>query len=434
MHTATPFEINVRLDCRPDKRNSDGLCHLYLRIHSTVENKPIFRYLKKYCSESDYSKMFKSDKTPKSLRELKNYCDAVRLAAEKQNNWTKCPNGYRSEIKKALSSQKPTSIKLKDGFKFWINKSKLTNTKDSYTYTEKALIRWKGEKKYNSLTYADVDEKFIEDWKNWLLEYGRADQRGDKRKKKDKIQGKKFDTRLSRGTLPRYLKSFKAVLGTAVKEKIIQNNPFDNIKIQGFTKKKIALSNEELEKIWNYKPQTFYEQRAMDFWKFSFLCFGLNLNDIARIERENVFEDHFTYMRRKTVNNVSDVKEKNIDLNDDMKEIIKRQESKGHYLFPFIKKSDSQETITKKLRVVLSDMRSQMHKIANKLEVKNFSMTWARHSFATKSVRDGYDLKKVGQLMDHSSTRVTDGYFAGWDDDMQKEIQKNLTNFKKKKE
>ena len=114
-----------------------------------------------------------------------------------------------------------------------------------------------------------------------------------------------------------------------------------------------------------------------------------------------------------------------------MREIISRQESKGHYLFSFLRKTDSQDDITKKLRTILSDMRGQMHKIADKLEIKNFSMTWARHSFATKSLRDGYDIKKIGALMDHGSVKTTEGYFAGFEDKSQKEIQKNLTNFKK---
>ena len=430
MKTTTPFDINVRLDCRKEKRNASGQCHLYLRIHSSTENKPIFRYLKKYCSESDYDNMFKSDKTSKSLRELKNYCDSVRLEAEKHNNWKTCPNGYRSELKKALKEVKPTSIKLSDGFKYWISKSKLINTKDTYVYSEQALKRWKGEK-YNSLTYGDIDVKFIQDFKEWLLINGRADQRGEKRKAKDKKEGKIFNTKLSRGTLPRYLKGLKAVIGTATKEGIIQKNPFDNYQIQGYTKKKIALSNEELDKIWNYKPETFYELRAMDFWKFSFLSFGLNLNDIARIERKQVFDNHITYIRKKTVDNVTVVEEKNIDLTTEMREIISRQESKGHYLFSFLRKTDSQDDITKKLRTILSDMRGQMHKIADKLEIKNFSMTWARHSFATKSLRDGYDIKKIGALMDHGSVKTTEGYFAGFEDKSQKEIQKNLTNFKK---
>ena len=76
---------------------------------------------------------------------------------------------------------------------------------------------------------------------------------------------------------------------------------------------------------------------------------------------------------------------------------------------------------------------NQLKKIAKKINIPEFTMTWARHSYSTKALRDGYSMKQVGELMNHGSTKTTENYFAGFTTESADEIQDSLSNFENEK-
>ncbi len=65
---------------------------------------------------------------------------------------------------------------------------------------------------------------------------------------------------------------------------------------------------------------------------------------------------------------------------------------------------------------------------ANKLP-ENISTYWARHSFATLSVRKGASMEFIQESLGHKDMATMQAYFAGFDDDTKKEFAKGLMDF-----
>jgi len=60
---------------------------------------------------------------------------------------------------------------------------------------------------------------------------------------------------------------------------------------------------------------------------------------------------------------------------------------------------------------------------------EDISTYWARHSFATYSIRSGASLEQISQALNHHDLSTTKGYFAGFEDDAMRALTDNLMNF-----
>jgi len=75
-------------------------------------------------------------------------------------------------------------------------------------------------------------------------------------------------------------------------------------------------------------------------------------------------------------------------------------------------------------------INQHFRKIAEKAKIESAPSTyWARHSFATNAIRNGASIEFVGDALNHSNTKTTQGYFAGFEDENRKELMLKLTSF-----
>ena len=66
--------------------------------------------------------------------------------------------------------------------------------------------------------------------------------------------------------------------------------------------------------------------------------------------------------------------------------------------------------------------------VANKLP-SDISFYYARHSFATNSLRKGASMEFISEALNHSDLSVTKNYFAGFEDEAKKEFANSIMNF-----
>jgi integrase len=169
--------------------------------------------------------------------------------------------------------------------------------------------------------------------------------------------------------------------------------------------------------------------RALDIWRFSFLCNGINLKDIALLKWENISGDYMEFYRKKTENTKRDnVLPIRVHLNKHAQTIIKRWGSVSgdadQYLFPVLEPGLSVQEIENRIANLTRTTNKYLKRIGEQLGIPTKLTTYtARHSFATKLKNsEKVSLSFIMESLGHSSIKTTMDYLAGFEDDS---IRKN---------
>jgi len=247
------------------------------------------------------------------------------------------------------------------------------------------------------------------------------------------------DLERSRTTVSIYVRALRAVFNTAIRDKEIDveiypfgKNKYQPPKVRNVKK---ALGNEQLKKLFDSKPKTIEQSKAKDFWFFSYTCNGMNIKDIALLKYKDIQEDKIIFYRAKTINtSKTDLKPVTIYLNDYITTIIKKygnkNTNKNEYIFPIISSEDTETIKYSKIKNFTKFINQNLKLLAaNEGLSADISTYWARHSFATNSIRKGASMEYVMEALSHNNLKTTIGYFAGFEDKDKKEFAKNLMTF-----
>ncbi len=231
------------------------------------------------------------------------------------------------------------------------------------------------------------------------------------------------------------MKSFRALLRDAIKEKIIDplSDPFINFPITGVEteKEKLnldeirlieALSLEEGSLIWHCR----------NAFLFSFYCAGVRAGDLLQLRWCNITSDgRLKYQMGKNH------KSRDLVLVEPAQMILKYYKKEGSkkesYIFPFMDETkpyayaiDLKERDTLPIELkkrLLNDVSAKnallnkyLKKIAEMAGIgKKVSMHISRHSFAKVAKDEGVDNLHLKSLMAHSSIKVTETYMGNFD-------------------
>ena len=198
----------------------------------------------------------------------------------------------------------------------------------------------------------------------------------------------------------------------AYRMKLIEENPFENVKIsKSYEEVKLYLTDEELDSLCTlyYKGDLSPRKRKILLF-FLFMCFGsMHVGDAKSFMIEQIGEKYISYVRRKTRN------------------------SKGVQIYIPISKS---------LRKVLCEARGRrmsgqlfvglpsnqkinvaLKQIADSVGIKKeMCCKMGRHTFATLFARHTHDLNTLKKLMGHSSYSETLRYAHVVEEDKLKAI------------
>lgn len=326
------------------------------------------------------------------------------------------PFSFQKFEKKFLKNRQEFAS-LKSAFDAYINRLKSEErigTASAYQTALNSLLLYKGDIKLNEIT---VD--YLKGFEKNLIMDG-----------------------LSYTTVGIYLRPLRAILNLAKSEDIISNDeyPFGKRKYiipTGVNLKK-ALDIKQIEAIFNYKCSNgYFEERAKDFWIFSYLANGMNMKDIAMIKRKNVFSDRITFTREKTkLTKRTQPQPIVFERTQYINKIIKQWQSKeidnpDGYLFDIISSNDNATEIKKKVNQFTQVTNKWMKRIGNDLGIETKLTTYvARHSFATILLFKGNaPIKHISNKLGHSSVPITEKYIASCSFEEDKIYSKALTNF-----
>ncbi len=240
-------------------------------------------------------------------------------------------------------------------------------------------------------------------------------------------------------TVSMYLRALRTVFNKAISEKEIEPEiyPFgkNRYQVPSVQNVKKALNKDQLKTLFNSVPQSPEQEKAKDFWFFSYGCNGMNIKDIALLRWENMHEDKLIFYRAKTINtSKTHLKPITIYLTDHVKSVIEKygspKRSPKRLMFTILSDDQDEETKFARIKNFTRFINQNLKILATSNGITGeISTYWARHSFATIAIRNGATMEFVGESVGHSNVRTTQNYFAGFEDEDKREFMKTMMNF-----
>lgn len=233
-----------------------------------------------------------------------------------------------------------------------------------------------------------------------------------------------------------WMNYLKILYGKAVQDRVIdfKKNPFKNpytnpygFDISRFKKRRVSRTNnsrikdltlDQLRKIKSYEPKNQKEAEYLDVWFFSFYMFGVNLTDVAKLEKRDIKDGRWYYERSKTGVGLKQGK----PILPEALEIIERWSRinpSSKYVFPIITNEYDTDELTIATRVChyAGYIRKSANRICKRIGIDGyFTYYSARYSSATLALNSGADRNAVSHLLDHSNFSTIDHYAGRADD------------------
>jgi integrase/recombinase XerD len=223
----------------------------------------------------------------------------------------------------------------------------------------------------------DIDSDFVYEFKNFLIN----------------------DRKNATNTIARCISQFRSVVRRAIKKKIIEADPFEDVKIEYDYTKKPTLSSEDIVKLERlYQAQLLRPALQEGLRILLFSCYtGMPYGEIKKLAWEDI-----------EIYKVEDIEVKCISQ--------KRQKTKIAFFVPLIPRAEKllPEKTDKENVFKLPPGHRLNEAIVEVLTLigftKRFSIHSARHTFATIAVNEGIPMHVVKQVLGHSKIEMTEHY------------------------
>lgn len=423
--TKETTKVSLYLDTRRKKDN--GTYPIRIRVYDTSTRKPKLYTTDFDLTEKDFNRIFFPEIGQRLKKEEKEIqSDLIAIESEYKEK-AESLNIFNFEtFEKLFEIKRGDLINVFWHYDSLIKEMKASDrfgtalTYESSMKSLKSFLTDKKGKEPKILHFQDITVKFLESYEAWMTQT------------KEK----------SLTTVGIYLRGLRVIFNTAMDSKIIDKEiyPFGirKYEIPASSNTKKAFDSDQLEKLFQAVPKIEEQQKAKDFWFFSFVCNGMNIGDIVYLKWKNINDGQIEFVREKT-KRTKKAKQKTIQvpLTDFAKSFIEKyaneDREKNSYVFPIINDNMSEEEKDRKKRSFTRFINQHLKNLAkdNGLN-EDVSTYWARHSFATMAIRKKASLEFVGEALGHSDLKTTRNYFAGFEDKTKKDILEDITDFMRK--
>jgi integrase len=413
--------------------NTAGLFPVKLRItylrkqkYYSIKNIPIENFEKSELNNNSifFDKLFfsigeftscTSDKPRGISKDYKTFFTAIEHVAQKTANsvipfsFTEFETTFFKIQSHANSLQELYTEKIKE-----LKKENRIGTSESYDLSLKSLIKFYGKK---TLDFEQITVDFLNDYQKWML------------------SNKKSYT-----TIGIYLRNLRHILNKA------KNQDFITAKAYPFGKRenkfeiptgnniKKALSLSEIKLIYNYQPENLMQQKAKDYWLFSYLCNGMNIADVVNLKYENIKGNTFEFYRKKTINTTNEKKKISVKITEHVKIILDRlkcEPSKPeNYIFPIITDNMQPDEKHRKVKQHIHNINTHLRIITKKIGIdKDITTYFARHSYSTILRDSGAPVEFISEQLGHQNLKTTQSYLDSFQDEIREKYANVLTDF-----
>ena len=407
---AVEAQASLTLDTRRIKKN--GKYPVKVFVWSSLENKGKHYSIGIDLTEQEYHSAWETVKPRKEHQSLRRKLSAV---LEKVMRSIEDIEHFTFEqYEQKVSTPKGESQNI-----FWHYTQRIAYLKDREQISTaeisqlacKALKRFAGS---DRLTFRTVTPKWLQAFEDDMVSRGR-----------------------SLTTVGIYLRTLKTVFRDAVTNKDITDefDPFGKRKyvIPESRNTKKALTAEQLRELRDAVPETTDQEKARDFFFFSFAGNGMNIRDIALLKFSDLEADKFSFVRQKTRNIKKDRQTPiTVYLTPFHQRVIKKYANNPEtstYVFPIIKEGTTPEKQRNSVKNFTRFVNQHLKKICRKIGLPEVSTYWARHSFATISIQKGATMEFMRESLGHSNMKTTQNYFNGFDDEAKRDFASRIMDF-----
>ena len=279
------------------------------------------------------------------------------------------------------------------------------------------------------MEYSGKDMKFSEITIDWIKRYEAN------LLKEVTVNGKTKQKTVT--TAKFYIGCLRAIMNEARKNGIINAGlyPFgkDKFEIKSATGRKMALTLQQIKAVLDYPLNSDTEKRSRDLWYFSYLCNGINFNDMLKLKYRDIAGGEIHFIRQKTKRTTKKQKEIAATLLPQMDAIIKRWgnplKKPDNLIFPFLSPGLFPIVEKRIIQNVIRLVNKKMAAISKALNYDTISTYTARHSYATVMKRSGANIAFISESLGHSDLRTTENYLASFEQEERAKNALKLTEF-----
>jgi len=288
------------------------------------------------------------------------------------------------------------------------------STAGTYTVAKNSFKEFHGK---DFLAFSDITVRFLEEYERWAV-----------------AKGNSITTVGINNRCLRRIYNLAILNGEATRDLYpygAKANGFYQPPVHNSTKKALDLA--DIKKIFDYSSGNDVEMYYRDLWIFSYLCNGMNFNDIFHLKYKNIYGDSMEFVRKKTVRSRK-TSEIQVYLVDEARAIIKKWGNKpreyNSYIFKGLSAGMSADIISAIVHQEIKQCNKYMNRIADSIGIKfNVTTYVARHSFATILKDSNEPVALISEALGHSSVSVTENYLKSFQLDKRKRAAEKLTNW-----
>lgn len=260
------------------------------------------------------------------------------------------------------------------------------------------------------IRFSEVTPDWLTDYQEWML-----------------LKGNSINT------VGIHMRSLRSVFNQAINERVVPAElyPFRTYKIRSESKFKIPISEKEIRALKDYEPEDPDQAEALDYWKLSYYCNGMNMVDVCKLQHSDIIDDFIIYDRSKTRATKINFKKIVIPLDKPIKEIIKRRGAKtldpNGYIFPILEKDLPASTVRARVQNFIRKLNAGLKSVASHLGIKKkFTTVIARHTFANRMSNFGADRRLIQEQLGHQNASTTEHYLGSMDIEKIRKARKAL--------
>lgn len=225
-----------------------------------------------------------------------------------------------------------------------------------------------------------------------------------------------------------YMRTIRSIYNQGIKEGKIEriHYPFNEYKIKTKPTQKRALELEYLKRIVALELNPGHVCfDARNYFLASYLMYGMNFADMARLEKKDIVQGRVQYRRSKT-GKLYDIK-----VTENLDKILSfymEQKNDCVYVFPIIK-HDKEMDIEKDIQSARKVFNKNLKTIAGITGIEqNLTSYVSRHSFATHALYTNIPVNAISAMLGHSSIKTTEIYLKNLPTNVLDEYNKKIAN------